>query len=213
MRGISRALFVIAVCPVLVSCVIGAVHDFDYHPTARSNIGAGTPVLLLMPSDMRPEVVADDEPPSFVGELRSGFGIPFTVTTRGREPFAAEVAETVERDLKAAGFRVIRDPGPEGRDLAARLDKSEARKALAVTIREFHSDTYIDPSVVWDLVATVYDERGAVVASDTRTGTMELPGSFWNPKKAAAREVPPLFYRLVHDLVAGNPKIVDALTR
>ncbi|WAS97792.1 hypothetical protein [Nannocystis punicea] len=187
------------------------MHEFDYRPAERSNLGAGATVLLLMPEDRRPEVVTGDERPSFVGELRSGAGIPYSVKTKDGQPFAAVVAETVERDLEAAGFRVVVDPGPAGLNLPARLHKSEARRALAVTIREFHSDTYIEPTVTWELVATVFDEHGSVVASDTRTGEMELPGSFWNPKKAAARQVPPFFYRLVHELVAGNPIIVDAL--
>ncbi|MFY0533551.1 hypothetical protein [Nannocystis pusilla] len=201
----------ITCCAVLVSCVVGAVHEFDYRPVERSNLGAGATVLLLMPEDRRPEVVSGEEPSSFIGELRSGVGIPYTVNTQGGQPFAAVVAETVERDLEAAGFRVVADRGPAGLNLPARLRQSEARRALAVTIGEFHSDTYVEPTVTWELVATVFDEHGSVVASDTRAGERELPGSFWNPKKAAARGVPPIFYRLIHELVAGNPIIVDAL--
>ena len=49
-----------------------------------------------------------EEPKSFVGEMRNGYGMPFNVNTEGDRPFAEVIGEIVARDLTASGFNVVR---------------------------------------------------------------------------------------------------------
>lgn len=212
-RPVARPSLVWIVGSVLSGCIANAEYRFDYHPGTSSDVGEGDTVLVVLPHDNRPDVVSGDEPPSYVGELRNGFGIPFTVNTRGKRPFARVVAEAVARDLEAAGFRVVGDPLPAGPGLSERIGRAGARKALEVTINEFDADTFFDSSVEWDFVATVYDERGEVIATDRSAGNGELDGSLWNPKRAASRRVPPFLFDRLHRLIGENPTIVAALSQ
>ena len=192
------------------ACVVGNTHTFNYVPAEHSEVGGGRVVLLFAVDDQRPYVVSGDEPPMFVGEQRSGYGIPFNVTTTDKRPFADVVQETVKRDLEAAGFRVT--PSKEkASNVAAAAQSASAARALAVIMREFKSDTYTNINFDYDFEAVVYDANGNELARDKVEGEEVLPGSFMNPPKAAKQKVPEHFYAKIHALVAGNPKIVKAL--
>ena len=203
---------ILLLCTTVISCAAGGTYKFDYQPAATTTVGKGKSVVVIMPADKRQYVVSGEEPPSFVGELRSGYGIPYNVNTSDKRPFAAVVAETVQRDLEAAGFTVTMNNDAAATPADA-IRAASAGKALAITIDEFKSDVYTAASVEWNLTATVYDRGGKVLATDTQKGQQDLPGSVMNPKKAAAQRVPPFFYERIHALITGNPKIVSALTR
>ena len=98
-------LFVLAVAS---GCAIGNTHTFNYQPQALKGSGLGSVVVLFSVADQRPDIVSGDEPPQWVGEQRGGYGTPFNVKTTSGKPFAEVVAETLHRDLSAAGFEVTR---------------------------------------------------------------------------------------------------------
>lgn len=197
---------------ILGGCVVGNTHSFNYVPAERSEIGKGRVVLLFAVDDQREYVVKGDEPPYFVGEQRNGYGMPFNVTTSDRRPFAAVVQETVQRDLEASGFRVTAVSDKPG-DVATAIRAGRTTRALAVVMREFKSDTFNNINFDYDFEVIVYDEDGRELARDRSSGEEEIPGSFMNPARAAREKVPPEFYRKIHALVAGNRKIIDALTQ
>ena len=196
---------------VLGGCAVGNSHTFNYVPTEKSDIGKGRTVLLFAVDDKRSYVVSGEEPATFVGEQRSGYGIPFNVTTSDKRPFAAIVQETVQRDLEAAGFRVTSSQEKPA-SVAAAAKTANARRALAVVINEFKSDTYTNISVHHDFEVVVYDANGKELARDKIAGEDVLPGSMLNPVKAAKQKVPGHFYEKIHNLVTGNPKVMKALT-
>jgi hypothetical protein len=200
----------IVLLTLLTGCVAGNTHTFNYVPTERSEIGKGRVVLLYAVDDQRPYIVANEEPPSFVGEQRNGYGMPFNVSTTGKRPFAEVVQETVQRDLEASGFRVT--PSSEkGSDVTSTLRAANATRALMIIMREFKSDTYNNINVDYDFEAIVYGADGKELARNKVAGEDVLPGSLMNPPKAAKQKVPAYFYDRIHMLVAGNQKIVDAL--
>jgi hypothetical protein len=82
-----------------------------------------------------------------------------------------------------------------------------------VVMREFKSDTFNNINFDYDFEAIVYDESGRELAREKISGEEELPGSMMNPPKAARQKVPAHFYGKIHSLIAGNDKIVQALTR
>lgn len=193
-------------------CAIGNTHTFNYLPRETSGVGRGSTVLVFAVKDERPYVVAGEEPASFVGEQRGGFGNPFNVLTTDRRPFAEHVAETVERDLEAAGFKVLASDRMVEGDIAGFLAAQGASRAVAVVMREFNSNTYNNIDVEWDFAATVYGADGKELHRSTETGKTTLTGSLWNPPQAAKERVPPFFYDLIHQLVAGDPEVIRALT-
>jgi hypothetical protein len=206
----SMAVGLLAVA-LLGGCVMGNQHTFNYVPTEKSEIGDGTVVLLFAVDDQRPYIVSGDEPATFVGEQRNGYGMPFNVTTSDGRPFAAIVQETVQRDLEAAGFRVT-PAQTKGGDVAGAVRNANASRALAIVMREFKSDTFNNINFDYDFEAVVYDANGAEIARDRISGEEVIPGSLMNPVKASKKKVPAEFYVKMHRLVTGNEKIVKALT-
>lgn len=212
MRRPFNVLVALAVMTLASACAVGNTHTFNYVPQERSEIGAGRVVLLFAVDDQRPYVVSGDEPPFFVGEQRSGYGIPFNVTTTDKRPFAAVVQETVQRDLEAAGFSVKPITDKASANVASAVQSAAARRAIAVVMREFKSDTFNNINFDYDFEIVVYDESGKEIARDRASGEEVIPGSLMNPPKAAKQKVPGEFYTKIHRLVTGNPKIVSALT-
>src|SRR5687768_14981474 len=211
MQKRSAVVIVLLGMWVLGGCAVGQSHTFNYVPAERSEIGKGRVVMLFAVDDKRSYVVSGEEPATFVGEQRSGYGIPFNVTTSDKRPFATIVQETVQRDLEAAGFRVTASQEKPA-NLAAAAKSANARRALSVVINEFKSDTYTNISVHHDFEVIVYDAGGKELARDRISGEDVLPGSMLNPVKAAKQKVPGHFYEKIHALVTGNPKVVKALT-
>jgi hypothetical protein len=201
------------VCVTTAGCAIGGTYAFDYRPANVPNIGSGRSVTLLPASDDRPAVTSGEEPTSYVGEQRGGYGNPFNVNTVGRRPFAEVVTETVRRELEAAGFRVtVADSRPSG-DVGAQVRSLGADRTLVVNVREFNSNTMHNIDIEWDLEARVFDGAGAQLARSNLVGKESLLGSAWNPPKAAKQKVPQFFYEKVHQLITGDPQVVLALTR
>jgi len=208
-----KAILGIALLGLLLgACVAGNTHTFNYVPAERSEVGQGRVVLVFAVDDQRPYILSGDEPPYFVGEQRSGYGIPFNVTTSDRRPFTDVVQQTVQRDLEAAGFRVTTSKDKAG-DVASAVRNANASRALKIVMREFKSDTYNNINVDYDFDAIVYDADGKELARNTVAGEDVLQGSFMNPPKAAKQKVPPYFYEKMHALVTGDAEIVAALTK
>jgi len=197
---------------LLGGCAAGNTHTFNYVPTERSEVGKGVVVLLFAVDDQRPYIVSGEEPANFVGEQRSGYGIPFNVTTTDKRPFAQVVQETVQRDLEASGFRVTPSPQKAG-DVPAAVSAANANRALMVLMREFKSDTYNNINFDYDFEAVVYDASGKELARNKLAGEEEIPGSLMNPPKAAKQKVPPRFYETIHRLITGDEKMMQALTK
>lgn len=208
----SLAVLALLALTTLTGCVMGNTHAFNYVPAERSDAGAGRVVLLFAVDDQRPYILSGDEPASFVGEQRNGYGMPFNVTTSDERPFASVVQETVQRDLEAAGFRVTTSPTKAGGDVAAAVRSASANRALAVIMREFKSDTFNNINFDFDFEAIVYDADGKELARQKIAGEEVLEGSLMNPPKAARLKVPAHFYTKMHSLIAGNETIMKALT-
>lgn len=208
-----RAAVLATLFLTLTGCVAGNAHTFNYVPTARTDIGNGTVVLVFAVDDQRPYIISGDEPAYFVGEQRNGYGMPFNVTTHDRRPFADVVRETVKRDLEAAGFRVSTSDTKASDGVVSAINSANAQRGLMIVMREFKSDTYNNINFDYDFEATVFDAKGVELAKNKVSGEDVLPGSLMNPVKAAREKVPGAFYEKIHELVTGDPAIVKALVK
>jgi uncharacterized lipoprotein YajG len=197
---------------VLTGCVMGNTHAFNYVPAERSDVGAGRVVLVFAIDDQRPYIVSGDEPANFVGEQRNGYGVPFNVTTADKRPFTQIVQETVQRDLEAAGFRVI-PSNEKAANIASAVQTASASRAIKVVMNEFKSDTFNNINFDYDFEIVVYDASGKELVRDHIEGEEELEGSLMNPQKVARQKVPAEFYARIHKLVTGNEKVMSALTK
>ena len=203
----------LALAAILASgCAAGNTYAFRYAPPPAEDVGAGRVVVVFEVEDLRKDILEGDEPLSWVGEQRSGYGIPFTIKTTDGKAFAEVVRETLQRDLESVGFRTTPVDETTPQDVSRFLEDEGAARGLVVVMRVFNSDTYTDIDVEWDFEATVYGPSGRVLAANRLQGKEELPGSFMNPPKAAKQKVPPYFYQLMRELVVGNTEMMAALT-
>lgn len=202
-----RSLLLAAPVVLLVGCVAGNNLKLDYRPATAANIGNNAAVVVAA-EDARQYVVNGEEPKSFIGELRNGYGMPFNVTTEGQVAFATIVAESARRDLAASGFRAVAAGSAE--DMASGMGANKATRGLLIKINEFKADTMNRSTVHYDLVASVVDGSGRVLATNQKNGEEVVQGSFMNPAKAMKANVPIFFYKQVHELVSDS-KIVNAL--
>jgi len=195
----------------LGGCFFGHRYTFVYVPELGPNVGQNRAVVILPVADLRKDIVAGDEGPDWVGEQRNRYGIPFDVDTAGRRPFADIVQETVATDLEAIGFHTLLEHGSARQDVGELMRERGANRAVAVVMRVFNADTYIDIDVEWDLEALVYGPGGEVLTRSRIRGKRELNGSLLAPPRASKKKVPPFFNELVHQLIAADDDIVDAL--
>lgn len=208
----TAAFSLAALTLVTSGCAIGNTHTFNYRPDPGENVGDGRVVVVFGVEDLRKDILEGDEPLSWVGEQRSGYGIPFTVKTTDGKAFADVVRETLQRDLESRGFRTTAVDETAPRDVARFLQDEGAERGLVVVMRVFNSDTYTDIDVEWDFEASVHGPEGRVLATNHLQGKRELQGSFMNPPKAAKQKVPPFFYDLMRQLVVGDEEMMAALT-
>lgn len=194
-------------------CASGNTYTFNYRPQETSELGRGTTVLVFSVKDARPYIVAGAAPASFVGQHRAGYGgiLSSILTTDGR-PFAEHVAETVERDLEAAGFKVLASDRMAEGDIGRFLAEQGADRAVVVVIRKFNTYTHNDIDVEWDFEATFYGADGKELHRSTETGKTTLTMLLGGPGRVPGQPVPPFFYELIHKLVAGDPEVIRALT-
>jgi hypothetical protein len=203
-----RHLGALLIVMLTTGCAIGQKYTFNYKPASMPNVGGGSTVVLLQPADMRPYITSGEEPVTFVGEMRNGYGMPFNVTTANDQAFAEVVEEIAARDLTASGFNVVRGGKERPEELPTILRAKNAAKGLYIVIRELNANTYTNIDVEWNLDGAVYDASGKVVKTNTTSGKTELTGSFMNPVKASKQKVPEFVYQKVHELLSG---LTDAL--
>lgn len=205
-----RSLVFVVLSTLLTSgCAIGNKYAFDYRPATVADVAQGASILLLEPLDQRSYIVSGDEPPDFVGEQRNGYGMPFNVTTADGRPFSETVGSIAKNDLEAAGYRVtLVDDSPDA--IGALLKERGIDRGLVLVIREFESDTMTNITVDWDIEASVYDQNGKIVTTESDRGSEDLVGSFMNPPKAARQKVPAFLHEKIHELL-NRPSIQSAL--
>lgn len=213
-RWIAAGLPSVILGLALSGCAAGSnTHTFRYTPDRGANLGGERVVVLFAVEDLRRDIVEGDEPLSWVGEQRSGTGIPHSVKTTDGRAFATVVRETLQRDLESVGFRTALFDESRPEDIRGAIAGRNAERGLVVTMRAFNSNTYSDIDIEWDFEAQVYGREGQLLAANRVRGKQELQGSVLKAPEAAKKKVPPFFYDLMRQLVVGDDEMMAALTR
>ena len=214
------SVFVLAVtCLGLGGCAVGNVYDFRYRPPESAPEQLPPRVVVVFEvADLRKDILEGDEPLSWVGEQRGGYGNPFTVKTSDGRAFATIVQEAIVRDLEALGLDAV-DAGsgiPDGDAARARAiqegrGEGAGELGLWVKMHAYNSDTYADITVEWNFQLFLLDAAGKVIFEDTVEGERELKGSWVNPPKEAKAKVPPAFYEILRSMIVRNRDLHEAI--
>lgn len=145
----------------------------------------GTTKVAVATVDERPHVLNHRNPSNYVGIIRGGFGNPFDRHTDDGKPLADEFDQTIVDSLVDGGFAaaaVSTPPAPDASQAMALLKQSGASRLVLLELREWQSDTYINPTMNLDYTFHVYDASGKELATIAEKRDQDLNGgSFFNP--------------------------------
>lgn len=192
-------------------CVVGQQIPFQVQTPRLYARGGGS--ISLAVQDQRDEVRSGERTPDFCGFMRSGFGIPYPVTTAGNGPLASDFADVVARGLRGNGFRVLIVVVPPNQSEAATIEALASRAAdhsLLIRISQWKSDTYTRTTLAYRAAAQVRDRQGQVIAESLISGKDVLGGDFLDPV-AKMKETVPDATRADLEHLLNDPSIANAL--
>ena len=211
----ARGLF--SVCAVIWAalasgCAIGVKHDYVSQPP---NLPISTSnQVTVVTQDLRPYIVLNKHPPSYVGRQRGGYGNPWDVKTQDHKPFADVVSEVVGKALEQKGIRVKTvsvSPQATADQVKQAIRQGASPRALLITVRDWDSDVYVNVNLDTDFKAEVFDQYGYTLATnEVRDLSEKIGSSFWDPVDEGKRRVPEALRSKLEKLL-GDPKVVNAL--
>lgn len=145
----------------------------------------GATKIAVATVDERPYVLNHKNPADYVGIIRGTFGNPFDRHTDDNKALADEFDATMVDSLNQNGFTAASTSVPPATDdsqALAQLKQSGASRLILLELREWQSDTYINPTMNLDYTFHVYDSNGKELATITEKKDQDLKGgSFFNP--------------------------------
>jgi hypothetical protein len=127
-------------------------------------------------------VTSGRERPTFVGEFRSLYHIPYGVTTTSGQPLATDITAALATSFASKGFMVVSVAVAHSDSPASvvqKLTRPRIDRGVLLTIAERRTDTYFKTQLFYDLTLTVVDRNGTALADNRVTGhEHELRGAF-----------------------------------
>ena len=175
----------------------------------------GNQKIAVAAVDERPDVLRHDNPPNFIGLMRSGFGIPQNGHTDDGRPLAEDFSSSVAISLSDNGYQAAAlptQPADSDSEALKQLQQTGASRLVLLEIRRWSSDTYVNPSIDYDVTLHVFDGSGKELASKSDSAhDRELSGgNMFNPR-GASEDVIQEFYEGKLKEWFGDPAIQTAL--
>lgn len=195
----------------LSGCAIGQKIDIRDGSSNLSYRGSGTVAAGV--HDQRAYVLSADKKPQFVGLMRGGYGNPFGVTTKSKQPLSSDLEHVLVGELQRAGYSVDAVSVPYAMDdnaAHARVARSGSQRSVLLTVNNLKSDTYVNTGLIYDLTIDVIDTHGNTIASAHTAGKDNLGGSMMNPPGVAKKKTPDAVAAKLAQLL-DQPEIRTAL--
>lgn len=150
----------------------------------------GNQKIAVAAVDERPDVLRHDNKPSYIGLIRSGFGIPQNGQTDDGRPLADDFSASIAISLGDNGYEAAAlptQPADSGAEALKQLQETGASRLVLLEIRRWSSDTYVNPSIDYDVTLHVFDGSGKELASKADSAhDKELSGgNMFNPRGAS----------------------------
>ena len=198
-----------AVAAVLLAGCYGVAYDTNVALPEK-----GATKIAVVTVDERPYVLNHKNPPDYVGIIRGTFGNPFDRHTDDGKPLGDEFDATMVNSLVQNGFAAASisvAPAPDDSQALAQLKQSGASRLILLELREWQSDTYINPTMNLDYTFHVYDANGKELATITEKKNQDLKGgSFFNPV-GKSDDLVVAFYQDKIQSWFSDPKVEAAL--
>jgi hypothetical protein len=112
-----------------------------------------TSSIAVAVNDRRSYIVDGMKPPSYVGSVRQGFGVPFDAHTESGNMLAVDMGRSIMSALKASGAKIkfVQLHQPLSVSSArSQLIKIKADRYVLFTLKDWRSDTYWSTKVDYD---------------------------------------------------------------
>lgn len=217
-RSILRSLFILVPVALLCGGCLAVGQSFALAGVAVTLLASGAGSVAIAALDRREWIRTGAKPPFFAGNLRGGFGNPFDVLVKQRQPLADVMSQVAARGLKAKGFdttAVQVDFSEEDEAAKQKLLAQGKDKNILIHIHSWQADTYTNVGMYYLLTIMVMDSSGNVLAQHKITGAEDgkdnLRGSVMNPAGYAKKAVPKAFAGHIEELL-NNEDIIQALS-
>ncbi|MBW2278922.1 MAG: hypothetical protein JRF63_15620 [Deltaproteobacteria bacterium] len=218
MSSVLRSLLILVPLAFLMSGCLAVGQVFSLSGIIAALVAAGGGAIAVATLDRRESTRSGAKPPFFAGTLRGGFGNPFSVVVRGKQPLADAFTNVIANSLKAKGY----DPKPvivahtaEEPEALQQITATGVPRSLLIEIHQWQSDTMTNVGMTYLLSAKVLDIQGNVVAQNSITGAEDgkdnLKGSVMNPAGYSKKAVPKAFQDHIERLL-NHTDIVQALS-
>lgn len=179
-------LRIVCVAGFLSGCAVG--NQYDYRLANLPMSVKATTNLGVAVDESRPYVVSGDKAGNFVGLQRGGFGNPFDVSTESGQTLAADMRESLARSLSARGFSVVPlDLGhSDASGIAQAAEKHGLVRVAILDVKEWKSDAMMQLTMHHDLVLSIYDAKGALLAESRSARTGSIGSARFQSDNAAA---------------------------
>lgn len=205
--------YLIVLVILLQGCAVGNKYNFSNVNVDLQVASAKVKQVVVATSDQRKAVISSECAPTYVGMQRAGFGNPWRVSTESGLPLADDVTKAVTEALSKKGYNslpVYVKYTDDQTSILKLLKERKAERTLLFIIKKWESDTYTNIGLDYEVELSVYSAELVKLASVSIAENKTLPGSAWDPPKAARREVPIAFKKVIETLL-NDPKVLLAI--
>jgi hypothetical protein len=171
---------------LVTGCAVG--NQYDYRSANLPMSVEGKAKLGVSVEESRPYVVDGSKAADFVGLQRGGFGNPFNVTTESGKPLADDMKHTLVKSLSARGFNVVSLDVGNGdlKSIAGAAEKNGLMRVAILDVKEWKSDAMMKLTMHHNLVLSIYDETGGLLAEARSARTSAIGSARLESDNAAA---------------------------
>lgn len=166
-------------CLLLTSCAWG--HRINYQvATDIPDPQFRAKTIAVASKDSRPYVVSGTKASTFVGLMRSLYGIPYNVHTTSGNPFADDINSAVAQSLRDKGYIVTQVTLAPGGDasVASTSIPPDFERLLLFQFNEWKTDVYFGMGLHYNVKLLVLPRTGAPLAEASREGHASLSGDY-----------------------------------
>lgn len=143
--------------------------------------------LKIMVLDERPYVISGKKDKSYLGAVRSAYGIPFDIVTESSKPLSEDIEKAVVNGYSNAGIEAA---ALETAARGALKSNSPTESLLVITINEWTSDTYgKSTGFTYKITGDTYNNAGKILATVTINGSPQTFSSPLNGGRHALTEL------------------------
>jgi len=113
--------------------------------------------ILIEVIDLRPDVLNNNVPPTYVGVMRAKLGNPWSMNTESGQPLAVDLATAIRNGLRNAGIKAVL--------VDQTAFNQEAERKLTLKIYDWACDTYKTSDFNYDLEILISDSKNILVGS------------------------------------------------